>query len=164
MSNISLARETRVGRRLSKMNRRGAVRKMKVQSIRGHRFKPARFYKILKCTVCDNIVLSNGLKCIDCSCACHHGCAAQIAFKCAAVAQNPSFEAGSESPNGRAHALDTVFVARPTFCAHCGGMLPIGRRRAQQCSGTSPLFLPFFVSNNCPQLAISMSTPSAPVS
>ena len=84
-----------------------------------------------------------------CGCTCHRRCCAEVPSSCAlkalpANADAAFSEAGASSspagaavvPRVRAHRFDVVSVVTPTFCAHCGLMLPIGKKKTHRCKGT----------------------------
>ena len=91
----------------------------------------------------------------DCGCACHRKCHLDVKSKCTqAVAQgsaalaapvSTATDTGAAAADGgasaatalvaRTHRFEVVAVGTPTFCAHCGLMLPIGKKKTHKCKG-----------------------------
>ena len=82
----------------------------------------------------------------DCGCACHRRCCNDVKSKCThpppllspgeaamAATSTPSSPVTEAATPG--HRFETVAVNTPMFCAHCGTMLPIGKKKTQKCQG-----------------------------
>lgn len=114
---------------------RQVVLKKKIRIVMGHRLQAHRFYRPVKCARCSEFVLNGcGLQCSNCKYLCHKRCHESIHSRCNAARPEDVFEGDSKTEErvkfNIPHAFKQVTVVIPSWCMHCGLMVPFGRRKA----------------------------------
>ncbi|KDE08462.1 AGC/PKC protein kinase [Microbotryum lychnidis-dioicae p1A1 Lamole] len=119
------------------LGRQGAVRKRKeeVHEQNGHQFVQKQFYAVVLCALCGEFLLKGaGMQCEDCKYACHKNCYQKVVTKCISKS-NADSEKDEEQINHRIpHRFEPITNISPNWCAHCGLVLPLGRKHARKCS------------------------------
>ncbi|KAJ3184872.1 Serine/threonine kinase [Gaertneriomyces sp. JEL0708] len=131
--------------------RRAPVQKVLPKN--GHRFQPQSFYHIMQCALCNEFLGRQGYHCQNCEYTVHAKCYSRVITKCIT---KDDVQAGRDSNTGQLlryripHRFDATTNLGAAWCAHCGYILPPGRKmhKCTECGTTahrqcSPL-LPFF--------------------
>ena len=157
---------------------RQVVLKKKIRVVMGHRLQAHRFYRPVKCARCNEFVLNgSGLQCSNCKYLCHKKCHDMIHARCSAARPEDVSEGGEAMMDEQLrfnipHAFKQTRVMIPSWCMHCGMMVPFGRRnaalRCEECGMVTHLECSKFLPAHCGlslELAASlMSTASVPSS
>ena len=153
---LSFDKSVTAKKRLSQTGRRGAVRKRKVMVIEGHKLEPKRVYQPMRCAACYEIMLGvSCYQCQECQYLCHRRCCKHIHSKCITEMNSLKEPEMYSFP----HKWEQVSVATPNFCAHCGYLLPLGKKRVYKCQDCgiyahtrcATLFLPDTCGQALPQ-------------
>ncbi|MBW0487359.1 hypothetical protein O181_027074 [Austropuccinia psidii MF-1] len=127
------------------LGRQGAVRKRKeeVHEQNGHQFVAQQFYQIVRCALCEEFLYNaSGMQCEDCKYLCHKRCFSKVVTKCISKSNAAIDSAEEKMLNHRIpHRFEPMSTLAPSWCCHCGMMLPLGRRqqarRCTECSTTA---------------------------
>lgn len=120
----------------SRLQRHAAVKKRRVQIVFGHRFVPAQFYGALKCALCNDFLFV-GFQCEACRLLCHRKCQDRVFSKCISRADNDSEANDNLIKSNVPHRFEHASSLIPTWCDHCGYMLPIGKKGFHRCDACS---------------------------
>ncbi|KAI9594154.1 kinase-like domain-containing protein [Syncephalis fuscata] len=134
---INFIRDAGRKRMTSRLGRQGAVRKRRgeVFEMNGHKFSQQQFYNIMKCAYCSEFLLNGqGVQCEDCKFTCHKKCYPLVVTKCISRAYE---EMANKLSHRIHHRFDTVSILAPSWCCHCGYMLPLGKRNVKKCTECS---------------------------
>lgn len=121
------------------LRRHAPVRKRKQYVANGHRFVAQQFYQIMKCAFCnDYLMTGGGFRCEACSYLCHQRCYQKVVIKCISRIMEQG-EVPEEQfkviRHNVPHHLVPFSGLVPTWCTHCGYMMPLGKKQAgQRCS------------------------------
>jgi ferredoxin len=111
------------------------VKKRKILEFFGHQLVSKRFYQILKCAVCLEMIIGRScLQCEACLYACHVKCKERIFAKCISTSTADAEKEGIFRSYRIPHRFNEAIIGIPTFCCHCGYMLAIARR-SKKCLG-----------------------------
>ncbi|KAI9202644.1 uncharacterized protein BJ171DRAFT_512805 [Polychytrium aggregatum] len=131
---VDSAKQKRKNKRAKQLERRAPVQKFLRK--RGHKFVNMQFYKVLKCAVCSEFLISGGLQCQACRYTCHTRCSGRVVTKCittlnedADAAENESGTVDQLLKHRIPHRFEATTSISLDWCCHCGFMLPIGRSR-----------------------------------
>lgn len=124
------------------LNRKGAIRQRKeeVHEQYGHKFVQQQFYNIMRCALCgDFLKYAAGMQCSDCKYTCHKKCYPKVVTKCI-TQSNAETDPDEAKLNHRIpHRFEPFSNMGANWCCHCGYILPIGKKQARKCTGTSVL-------------------------
>ena len=156
---------------------RQVVLKKKIRVIMGHRLQAHRFYRPVRCARCSEFVLNGcGLQCSNCKYLCHKKCHELIHSRCNAARPEDDSEGDTRTDEqlkfNIPHAFKQATVVIPSWCMHCGLMVPFGRRKAalrcEECNSVTHTECSRFLPTHCGltlELAENlMSTSSIPPS
>eukprot|EP00835_Amoeboradix_gromovi_P006149 NODE_672_length_5352_cov_0.334856.p1 type:complete len:783 gc:universal NODE_672_length_5352_cov_0.334856:4896-2548(-) len=120
------------------IGRQGAVKRQKAVQVKinGHMFSTQQFFSVVKCGVCQEFVRvrSQALVCQECKFLCHKKCAPRVFVKC--ISQGSDVDENEDLKLLRhfiPHRFTTTTIISATWCAHCGLLLPLGRKGARKC-------------------------------
>ncbi|PLW37112.1 hypothetical protein PCASD_13933 [Puccinia coronata f. sp. avenae] len=121
------------------LGRQGAVRKRKeeVHIQNGHQFVAQQFYQIVRCALCGELLYNaSGMQCEDCKYLCHKRCFTKVVTKCISKSNVDTDGDEEKMLNYRIpHRFEPMTTITPSWCCHCGMMLPLGRRQlARRCT------------------------------
>ncbi|KAA1101774.1 Serine/threonine kinase [Puccinia graminis f. sp. tritici] len=121
------------------LGRQGAVRKRKeeVHVQNGHQFVAQQFYQIVRCALCGELLYNaSGMQCEDCKYLCHKRCFTKVVTKCISKSNVDTDGDEEKMLNYRIpHRFEPMTTITPSWCCHCGMMLPLGRRQlARRCT------------------------------
>lgn len=110
---------------------RQPVLRRKVSIIQGHRMVANRYYRPVKCSVCQQFIIgSMAMQCHECRLMCHRRCRTGINGAC-------------QSSHETKHVWKVGGGLIPAWCIHCGFMLPfLGGRKSSAvlcCTGCSQM-------------------------
>eukprot|EP00834_Sanchytrium_tribonematis_P004616 NODE_238_length_11959_cov_0.380270.p1 type:complete len:796 gc:universal NODE_238_length_11959_cov_0.380270:2096-4483(+) len=121
---------------INKMNRQGAVKRQKAVQLKinGHLFATQQFFSVVTCGVCCEFVRvrSQALVCQECKFLCHKKCAPRVFVKCLSSNESEN-EDVQLLRHSIPHRFTTTTILSTTWCAHCGLLLPLGRKGARKC-------------------------------
>ncbi|KAK0553422.1 Serine/threonine kinase [Tilletia horrida] len=121
----------------ARLGRQGAVRKKKedVAEINGHKFISRQFYQIIRCALCGEFLLQGqGAQCDDCRYMCHRRCAQKVVTKCISKSYAEADRDEVKINHRIPHRFEPITNVGANWCAHCGYILPLGRKNARKCS------------------------------
>ncbi|CAD7064648.1 unnamed protein product [Tilletia caries] len=121
----------------ARLGRQGAVRKKKedVAEINGHKFVSRQFYQIIRCALCGEFLLQGqGAQCDDCRYMCHRKCAQKVVTKCISKSYAEQDRDEVKINHRIPHRFEPITNIGANWCAHCGYILPLGRKNARKCS------------------------------
>jgi len=121
----------------ARLGRQGAVRKKKedVAEINGHKFVTRQFYQIIRCALCGEFLLQGqGAQCDDCRYMCHRRCAQKVVTKCISKSYAEQDRDEVKINHRIPHRFEPITNIGANWCAHCGYILPLGRKNARKCS------------------------------
>ncbi|KAK0537256.1 Serine/threonine kinase [Tilletia horrida] len=121
----------------ARLGRQGAVRKKKedVAEINGHKFVSRQFYQIIRCALCGEFLLQGqGAQCDDCRYMCHRKCAQKVVTKCISKSYAEADRDEVKINHRIPHRFEPITNIGANWCAHCGYILPLGRKNARKCS------------------------------
>ncbi|POW19265.1 hypothetical protein PSHT_04843 [Puccinia striiformis] len=121
------------------LGRQGAVRKRKeeVHVQNGHQFIAQQFYQIVRCALCGELLYNaSGMQCEDCKYLCHKRCFTKVVTKCISKSNVDTDGDEEKMLNYRIpHRFEPMTTITPSWCCHCGMMIPLGRRQlARRCT------------------------------
>jgi len=107
--------------------RRGAVRKAKVQEVKGHEFMTKFFRQPAFCSVCSTFMWGfgkSGFQCTACSCSAHKRCLDKVLFTCtnSADTSQDTLKIKERFNINMPHRFIAKTFLSPTFCDHCGSL------------------------------------------
>ncbi|KAI8455917.1 AGC/PKC protein kinase [Phakopsora pachyrhizi] len=144
------------------LGRQGAVRKKKeeVHEQNGHQFVAQQFYQIVRCALCGELLYNaSGMQCEDCRYLCHKRCFTKVVTKCISKSKVDDGEEEKMLNHRIPHRFEPMTTLTPSWCCHCGMMLPLGRRqqarRCTECSTTAHADCTHLVPDFC---GMSMET------
>ncbi|KAI8813372.1 kinase-like domain-containing protein [Cladochytrium replicatum] len=106
-----------------KVFRRNAVQKIYPKN--GHKLIAQQFYQPMRCAVCTDFLIV-GYQCTECQYLCHATCYPRVLTTCTNMGE-------TKLKYNIPHRFKDQTIISPTWCMHCGYMLPLGRR-AKVCS------------------------------
>ncbi|KAE8257334.1 hypothetical protein A4X13_0g2422 [Tilletia indica] len=121
----------------ARLGRQGAVRKkmQEVAEINGHKFVSHQFYQIIRCALCGEFLLQGqGAQCDDCRYMCHRKCAQKVVTKCISKSYAEQDRDEVKINHRIPHRFEPITNIGANWCAHCGYILPLGRKNARKCS------------------------------
>lgn len=121
----------------ARLGRQGALRKRRedVAEVNGHKFVPRQFYQMIRCALCGELLLNAaGSQCEECNYTCHRKCAQKVVTKCISMGTRESERDEVKIKHRIPHRFEPFTNLTPSWCCHCGYMLPLGRRSNRRCS------------------------------
>ncbi|KNZ50003.1 uncharacterized protein VP01_464g2 [Puccinia sorghi] len=97
----------------------------------------ATFYQIVRCALCGELLYNaSGMQCDDCKYLCHKRCFTKVVTKCISKSNVDTDGDEEKMLNYRIpHRFEPMTTITPSWCCHCGMMLPLGRRQlARRCT------------------------------
>lgn len=129
------SREEKLVENKKRVERTRRVEKRKIIEFFGHCLTLKRFYQILKCAVCMDMIIGRScLRCEACMYTCHIRCKEKSFAKCISTSTAEAEKEGLLISYRIPHRFSDSMIGIPTFCSHCGHILPTGRR-FKKCSG-----------------------------
>ena len=130
-----LSKEDRPSSREKGIERARHVEKRKIVEFFGHRLILKRFYQILKCATCMDMIIGRScLQCEACMYTCHIRCKEKMFAKCISTSTAEAERENIFRVYRIPHRFGDAFIGIPTFCSHCGHILPAARK-SKKCSG-----------------------------
>jgi hypothetical protein len=107
------------------------------KAIKGHQMEETHVLQLRKCTVCNELCFSRreGSSCRECRIFSHKKCT--ITTTCNLISMHQ--RSGSSGQNHelvyeKRHTLQSVKILFPTWCGHCGLVIPFGKKSASKCN------------------------------
>ncbi|KAI7871614.1 kinase-like domain-containing protein [Spinellus fusiger] len=134
--NISFVHEPRKKRPMYMLDRAGAVRghHREIYEKNGHVFITRRFYHIMRCGLCSELMVKFIFRCKECGFSCHKQCYPNIVTKCMSQSSELVLHDKQEELKHHVpHRFGPLTILGANWCCHCGMLLTIGFRGAQRC-------------------------------
>jgi hypothetical protein len=132
-----LSKEDKLSSRKKGVERARHVEKRKIVEFFGHQLVLKRFYQLLKCATCMDMIIGRScLQCEACMYTCHIRCKEKIFAKCISTSTAEAERENLFRVYRIPHRFGDTFIGIPTFCSHCGHILPAARK-SKKCSGQS---------------------------
>lgn len=128
-------------------------RKEEVHEQNGHKFVLKQFYTVVLCAFCRQFLYNAaGMQCAECKFVCHKKCYPSVVTKCISKTNAESVRVLAHQTaeailthtqdkdeailNHRIpHRFEPSTSFTPSWCCHCGMVLPLSRKKARRCTG-----------------------------